>query len=157
MAKEKFPLLQQLRAERRRLEDEITAPFKEELAQAAADIRSLNRRLSAIERALGDGVAKQIESRMASELANKLMALAYEAASKAEGPFEPVTITVPPEVARFMLPSTIEAEICRRYRSDVLPSLRLSVDEMASAEAYATVMDVRLPPLGFRHVVQNRH
>lgn len=157
MEKQKFPLLEQMRAARQQREDEITAPVRQELNRAVADIQRLGQRLADIERALGNGVAKAIESRMASELARRLMELVYQAAAKAEGPFEPVTVTFPPEIARFALPSTIEMEICRRYRNDSLPSLRLNLDEPAGMAASATVMDIYIPALGFRHVVENGH
>ena len=154
MAQQRFPLLEQLRAERERAEDQITAPYKAEIVSAAGMIQSLRRRLSEIEKMMGSRLAGEIESRMADELTQSLMRIVTEAAAKASGPFSPVTVTFPAEVARFILPSTIEAEIVKRYRQDTMPRLRLSVDEMSSDEC-ATVIDIRLPALGFRQVVRN--
>lgn len=154
MARQRFPLLEQMRSERDHAEARITAPYKAEIVAAAGMIESLRRRLSSIEKMMGSRIADEIESRMAHELTQSLMRIVAEAAAKASGPFSPVTVTFPAEVARFILPSTIEAEIVKRYRQDTMPRLRLSVDEMSSGEC-ATVIDIRLPELGFRQVVRN--
>lgn len=56
----KFPLLEQLRADRERVEDEVRAPVYEELARAGQMISALRDAIRRLEAALRDPLIKEI-------------------------------------------------------------------------------------------------
>lgn len=153
-SKSRFPLLEQLRAQYQTQEDELTAPYKHEIERGAAMIASLGRRLMAIEAAVGTEAVKMMLESMAHQMTGKLMELAYKAAAKARAPGDFITLTVPLEVVCFADHTTVEAEIVRQYQREALPKLSLSIDEISQETASMTVIDIRVPPLAYRQMIQ---
>lgn len=148
----KYPLLDQLRAERERNEAEITAPFRSEIERAVGMISQLRATVRAMERVLGTEIGKQMAAYIADQVSRKVWQLVMEASAKAaQRPTEPVTLTLSAETLRFMDPRSLESEILARYSSETVPSLRLGVEERVSD--CVTVIDIRIPELGYRHAM----
>lgn len=143
----KTPLLDQMRADRQRREDEIADPLRAEIEVAGRMVESLQRRLRDIERALGNKLAEHMTEQIAYDMSSKLRQLVYEAAVKASGASPYLTINVPREVM-FMNPSSMESEVLRRYWAEAMPRLSLRIDENPMKSV--TVMDIRIPTLGVR-------
>lgn len=148
----KFPLLDQLRAERERAEAEITLPYRQELDGMARLVSGLREALRSLEKIVGTEIGKHVTAEIACCLAAELRRQIMEALVAAGNPrAEPVTVTFSAETLRFMDPNSLEREVLGRYVSQSIPSLRLSArmkpDEMV------TVMDVRIPELGFRQMI----
>lgn len=129
----KFPLLEQLRADRRRLEDEITEPYRAELDEAARMIRSLRASLQALERVMGTEIAMHMTAEIAHQLSGELRRLVMEAVAKAGHASDGVTLTVGRETLAFMDPKTLERQILDRYVEQSIPALSLRVDDLAKA------------------------
>lgn len=147
----KFPLLEQMRAERQRREDEVTAPYKAEILTGARVVASLQRRLREVEKALGSEIAKHITAELAHDLGAKLRQLIAETLAKAGRAVAGVTITLPRDVV-FLDPRSFESEIMRRYTAETLPRLSLCVDDGPIA-GRMTVLDISLPELRYRRDV----
>lgn len=153
----KFPLLDQLRAERQRHEDEITEPFLAELDTAALMISQLRGAIREMERVLGTEMGQRMAAQIADQMSAKLHQLVMEASAKAaRSPIEPITLTLDAETLRFMDPRSLESEIIRRYSRDTMPALRLRVDDRAMSDC-VTVVDIRIPEFGYRHVISQHH
>lgn len=150
----KFPRLETMRAQRQRREDELTAPYRAELRQAAEMVSRLRQTIRTMEEFLGREIAKHVTEQIAHNISHKLMELIYKAvtAAKRERP-EPVQIMLEPDLLRFMDPRSIEQSILRQYTSRSLPSLRLRLDQ--APDQYATIIDIRVPELGCRQAVVN--
>ncbi len=150
----KFPRLEQMRAARQRREDEVTAPYKTELRQAAGMISSLRQKVRAIEDFLGRDIAKHVIEEMAHGLQRRLMEAVYKATAKArKGPNEPVLLMLESDLLRFMDPRSIEQRVLREYTDRQLPALSLRLDQAPTE--YATIIDIRVPEMGFRQMVAN--
>ena len=158
----KFPLLDQLRAEcqrredaiRQRHEDAITAPFRQELDRAASMISRLRMTVREMERMLGTQLGQQMAATIADQMSAKLHQLVMEASAKAgSDPTEPILLTLDPQTLRFMDPRSLENEILRRYSHETMPRLRLRVDDRVSPSECMTVVDIRIPELGYRHAM----
>lgn len=151
----KFSLLEQLRAERERHEAEITAPLRDAMDHLRQRVHSLESRLRAVEKALGSEIASLVVERISAGVAVELRQKIMEAAAKAAGSREPVTLTIDQDILRFMDPRSLEREILDRYASRALPTLRLDA-EFDPAKA-VTVVDIHIPALGYRHAMADLH
>lgn len=150
----KFPRLEMMRAQRQRREDEITEPYRAEILRAGGVINSLVRKIRAIEEFLGRDIAKHVIERMAYGLRDRLMDAVYKATAKArKGPHEPILLVLEPDLLRFMDPNSIEQRVLREYTSRQLPNLSLRLDQ--NPMEYATVVDIRVPEMGYRQTVTN--
>lgn len=150
----KFPRLEMMRAQRQRREAELTDPYKAELRQAAGMISSLRQRLRTIEEFLGRDIAKHVVERMAYGLRDRLMEAIYKAAAKSrKAPDKPIRLVLEPDLMRFMDPNSIEQRVLREYTSRQLPNLSLRLDRAPTE--YATIVDIRVPEMGFRQMVTN--
>jgi hypothetical protein len=148
----KFPLLEQLRAEHERHEAEITQPFQAELQQAATMISQLRATVRGMERALGTKIGQEMSAMIADQMSAKVRQMVMEAAAKASRhPTEPITIHLSAETLRFMDPRSLESEILRRYARETVPALRFRVDVRPTD--CVTVVDIRIPELGYRHAM----
>jgi len=147
--KQKFPLLEQLRSERLMRENEIAKPYKDDLKLMTEVAASLKRRLRAIEETMASDMAKNIPDIIANELSHKLMHTVMEAAAKSHKP-NSFIVELPKHIA-FGHPSSLEAEAVRLYKNNCLPKLSLNVSEMT--HDFMTIIDVRIPELGFRYAI----
>lgn len=146
----KFPLLEQLRAERQRQEEEISAPYRAELSEASRMILGLRASLRAIERVLGTEIGQHVVREISDSLSRELRRMVTEAAMKAQPTDPAVTLTLPVELVRFMDPKSLSREILERYVDRSLPALDLRVSQEPDMAASVTTFDIQIPPLGFR-------
>jgi hypothetical protein len=146
----KYPLLEQMRATRQRREDEVTAPYKSELSMAGRMIADLRKRLRDIEVFMGSEISGYVTEEIGRGMSSKLREIIVEAASKcgATGKF---TVTLPTSVIGFMDPRSLESEILARYKAEALPRLSLRIETMPTDRA--TIVDIRVPDMGYRRVV----
>lgn len=151
----RFPLLEQMRSSRQQREDEITAPYRDELDRAAAMIGSLQRRLRDIEAALGSKLGNHIIERAGDEMSRAVRRAVVEAAAKSPKSARDFTVKPPKDIMAFFDSRSVESDILRRYRSEVLPRLSLRVEDgmSAAAEQEVTVIDIRVPQFGYRQAV----
>lgn len=137
---ERFPLLAQLRADRERAEDEISAPHKETARQAWAISKGVGERLRALERALGTDVAKHLAAEFAHDLASMLRRAVFEAMAGAGLPAGGlVSVVVESDRLRFGSPGTWEAEVLDKYRQQALPACSLSTAPVFNAKGAVDV------------------
>lgn len=147
---EKYPLLEQLRADRQRREDEITAPYREQIDGLAQLVRRLRDTLEQLQRALGSEIGKHMAAEIGHRISGNVQRAIFEAAAKARGPSDPVTFTLSLDDIRFSDPRSLESKILQRYQAETLPALSLRVDAMVNANDRVTVWDIRIPELGYR-------
>lgn len=149
----KFPLLEQLRADVERTEGEITLPYRRELDGMARQVNSLREAIRALERVMGSEVAKHVTAEIGYSLAGELRKQIIEALVAAgNARAEPVTVTFSAETLRFMDPNSLEREVMNRYVNQAIPALHLSARVKPDDEV--TVMDIRIPELGFRQMLR---
>lgn len=147
----KFPLLEQMRAERDRREDIIAKPLKDEIMRGAAMVRDLRKALRAVEEMLGSEIAAYAKEEIAHMLSRELRQKIMKAlAGAGQQPGSPVTMTLPIDTLRFMDPKSIEREVLNRY-IDGLPRLNLRADVRPTDRV--TIMDIRIPELGYRRAL----
>lgn len=151
----KFPLLEQMRAQRQRREDELTAPLKAELNSAAAAIASLRRTVRTMEDFMGREISKHLMEQIGREISGTLRREIFKAVSQVTRPFEPITITLSPDTVRFMDPDSLERRVLDEYRRASMPNLSVRFDQDMSEVSSFTVVDIRLPSLGYRQTVAN--
>lgn len=150
-----FPLLQQMRAERQRREDAVTAPYREELDQFHALVTRLKASLRALEKVVGSEIGRHVMAEIAHGLSGELRRHIFEALAKT-APVEPVfTLRLPTDVLRFMDPKSMESEVLRRYVYETLPSMGVRVD--TKPDDMVTIMDIRIPELGYRRAMSQVH
>lgn len=147
----RFPLLEQMRAERQRREDEITAPLREELMACAIAIRGLRSTLREIERMMGSEIAKYMVEEIAHQLSEQLRRLIFEAVAQKNGWAEPLIVAIPADVVRFIDQNSLERSILAQYAQEGLPALQLGVEP--DRERKATYLDIRIPPVGYRRAI----
>lgn len=147
----KFPLLEQMRADRIRREAEITAPVREALFRGQAAHRQLEETLRVLERAVGSRLAKHVIAEIGHSLSAQLRKQVMLALVKAGAPSfaQLVHLSIPAEVLRFMDAKSMERAILDRY-IETLPGLSLRAN--VELQTRATVLDIRIPQLGFRRV-----
>jgi hypothetical protein len=153
----KFPLLESLRAERERNEAEITAPVRRERDEWAARFQQKADALRALERLVGTEIAKHVIEHVGHEIATTARRAVYEAVAKArpKHPDSPVTFTLPADVLRFMDPRSMERQILDQYVSEQIPAASLRADY--DPKDCFTVLDIRVPQLGVRWAISDRH
>jgi hypothetical protein len=147
----KFPLLEQMRAERLRREAEITASFRAELTACSDAVRRLRSTIRELERIVGSEIAQHVVREVAHSLSGELRRLVYEAVARTRGPTDPVAFTLPGDVLRFMDPKSLERSILDQYANEALPALSLGAEP--SLEDAATILDIRIPAVGYRRSI----
>jgi hypothetical protein len=151
----KFPLLEQLRFDRQRREDEITAPIREVADTLDRRLRGATESLRAIERMLGTEMGKRVLEQIGAEMVGAIRRHIFEACAKAhEGGDSHFTLNLPLEIMRFTDPRSIESDVLRRYANEAMPDLRLSALPM-DREMSVTTVDIRIPPLSCRQAIVN--
>lgn len=152
----RFPLLEGLRAERERLEDEINAPLHEALRQCSAHVSQLRSALRNLEEIVGSKIGQHVIDDMGHALSGEIRRQ-IEAAMVAAGdaPKDAVTFKMSAAALRFMDPGSVERELLNRYVNQSLPRLSLRADRGTGlhADASVTVMDIRIPELGMRRYI----
>lgn len=154
----RFPLLEQLRAERERLEAEASAPVRARLSECQDRAARLAASLRTLERMIGSEIGKHVVERIGHEVGRVLRieivkALGSINASK-PGLF---TLTLPTDALRFMDPQSIEREVLARFAEETAPQMSMCVDETTPVNASVTVLDIRIPELGYRHAMADLH
>jgi len=148
----KFPLLEQLRAERLRQENEVTSPLRENIASLQRQIHQVTASLRVLERALGSEIGKIAVEYIGREVGSDLRQHILEATSKAYRMDNKVfTLAIPAEVVRFMDPHSLESEILQRFTDET--AHRLSARAETRQEDRVTIMDIRIPELGYRRAM----
>lgn len=148
----KFPLLEQMRSERDRHETEIRAPVVDALSQCQRHAEGLLQSLRAIEEMVGRDIAKHIVAEVGAQLSAELRKQIFDALIAAGQPkAKPVVMTLSPDTLRFMDPRSLEREVLDRYVSEAMPRVRLRMD--TKPHDRVTIMDIRIPELGFRRAV----
>lgn len=152
----KISLLEQMRAARQRREDEITAPYQDELDSVYFQIGSLARRLRDIEATLGTKMGEEMIARASYEMSGAVRRAVVEAATKAGRAAKAFTVRLPADIMAFFDSRSVENEILSRYRAEALPRLSLRVEDGMSpaSEQSVTVVDIRVPSLGYRQAVR---
>lgn len=152
----KFPLLDQLRDQNERIENEITAHLKESVQLGIDTIRSLRETVSGLresqrtlEHAMGSGIAQHVMERAAFEidrmLRPKIAEMVQQAHRQGSGP---MTIVLDAEQVRWMNPKSLERTVLEYFLEDTLP--KLSLEAIPNREAKATIIDVRIPAMGYQ-------
>jgi hypothetical protein len=148
----KFPLLEQLRADRQRAEAEITAPLREVVDVLQSQVMSLRETVRSLERIMGNDIAKHVSAEVAHSLSAEIRRVIIDALVAAGNPMgKPITLTLSPDTIRFMDPDSLERQILDRYIGQHIPTLRLSAT--TNPKDCVTVLDVRIPELGSRHAI----
>lgn len=151
----KFPLLEQMRAQRQRRDDEVTAPYRATISGLQSVNSALRATIRKIETAMGTEIGKHILDYVGEQISIKLMRIVHEAVSKAHRTSAAaVKITLPADIFRFSDPHSVQSDILRRYAQESAPRLSLRIDEDTPDQV--TVVDIRLPELGYRHAMYNR-
>lgn len=128
--REKFPLLEQLRADRERTEAEISAPWREHADSAWRKAQSATDALRIFERAFASDVAKHLAEEFAHDLASMLRREVGHAMARNGMQFGGlISVVVEADKLSFASPNTWEKVILDQFRSDALPAGRLSVDD----------------------------
>lgn len=154
----RYPLLEQLRADRERQEAEIAAPHihaAEIWQRSAMHARDA---LAALERTIGDEIGQHLVREMSAEIARHARQNLFEAMAKARGlPSETVTVRVSLDALRFGDTREVEYRVLEAYKDHCSRNLRAAVSSapMSSMAMVQTqVLDVRVPAMGCRHVVR---
>lgn len=151
----KFPLLEQMRAQRQRREDEVAAPIRGELDQARSRCNQLQRSLDAIQEFMGKEIAKHVLAEVSNELQSAIRDKVYEAVRLVRHPDEPVTITIAARDLCFSDPDAIESRVLREYAARTLPMLSARVDQ--DVRFGVTKLNIRVPDLAIGMVVPDIH
>jgi hypothetical protein len=153
----KFPLLESLRAERERNEAEITAPVRRERDEWASRYQRKADALRALERLIGTEIARHVVEQIAHDLSEVVRRTVYEAVAKARPNrrSEIVTLHLPAATLSFMDPRSLERQILDQYVSESIPAAMVSAD--VELRQMITVLDVRVPQLGIRMAMADRH
>lgn len=148
----KFPLLEQLRAERQRQEDEITAPLREVIDRLHSRVESLAKSLRTLEKIVGSEIGKYAVQEIGNQIGAELRRHILEAMPAAHrSGASAFTLTLPTDILRFMDPKSVESEILRRYTAETAPRLSLRADVRPTDRV--TVIDIRIPELGYRRAM----
>lgn len=151
-----FPLLEQLRAERQRQEDEITAPLREVIDGLSARVTALAESLRALERIVGTEIGKHAIDQIGHEIGAALRRHIFEAVQGAHQSGAAVfTLSLPADVLRFMDPKSLERQILDRYAAETAPRLSLRADR--HPRDCVTVLDILIPQLGYRTAIADLH
>jgi hypothetical protein len=154
-SKSKFPLLEQMRADRNRREAEINAPLFQTIRSANSLISHLRNEMTEMQRALGTDIGKELAARIADGISMKVRQLVSIAAMKIRTPGESIVVELPVSLVRFLEPNSLEREILAQYCAQALPRLNLGVDN-APIEKKIRRYIIEIPPLNFPyHVAQD--
>lgn len=121
----RFPPLEQLRAERDRLEADITAPVRSELAWANARVRALRNDLEALQAIMTRGLGERVLDAVRREAAHEFAPILMKALQG--GPSGRQSVEVAADDLRFLMPDQVQATLMKKARE--------KIDELATANA----------------------
>lgn len=148
----KFPLLEQLRAERQRQEDEIAEPLRYVIDRLDRRVSELAASLRTLERIVGSEIGKYAVEQIGHEIGNELRRIILDAIPRAfHSESRSWSVTLPTDMLRFMDPKSLETEILKRYAYENMPKLSLRAD--VRPQDRVTVLDIRIPELGYRRAM----
>lgn len=122
-------------------------------------IRQLREALRSLERVVGSRVGQvvidDIGHKVSIEVRRQITEAAYKGYPK-DG-HEPVTIVVSADAIRWSDPKSLENHILREWKERSAPkmSVRTGSDRISAESVSHTVLDVRIPELGYRHAIFN--
>lgn len=158
----KYPRLHALRAERERQEREIREPVQAMLSMTQRRLVETAAALAGLERIVGSKVADRVVDNIGHEMASavraeiqKAVARAYQASGK--GPPSFVEVRLSSSDVVWMDPASVERRVLDEWKEQTAPRLRFrALSGMEALErADITVLDVRVPELGYRqHIAE---
>ena len=153
----KYPLLEAMRAQRQREEDEIAAPHRADAARSRRAAYEEREARLGLERIMGSKVApflvRELGATMGRELERRIVDAAIEAtAGKKTSP--ETTIVVPTSMLMYADPKTLVARVVDWWKRENAPRMefRAFKGEMEIKSSVTTV-EVRIPEMRYRHQV----
>lgn len=149
----KFPLLEQMRWARDERERAVREPLEHTIDFISRRMRAVEDRLRSLEKLVGSEVGKMAVEVIGHNLANEMRRIVVEALMKSGHKQEEITLTFPSDMIRFMDPKSIERQVLDEYMHRNVPRLRLNA--FKQMQESVTVLDIRIPELGFRKAIMN--
>jgi hypothetical protein len=124
------------------------------LLACQARLRAAESALRNLERAIGTEIGKHVVERIGSDMSRAVRREISKAAMKAIGSGADVfKIEVPTEELRWLDPDAIQSRVLEEWKDQAAPRLRayVDLDSPIALEECVTILDVRVPELGYRH------
>lgn len=153
-----YPLLQAMRARRDRIESEIAAPYRDETVRA--NVRAVQERETRV--ALERMMRNEILPHVLREIGRKLGAHVHDeimrAIAKQQSLSGTTTLKLPTSMLLAADQTSVVARVVDWWKTETAPrmSLRAFKGEM-EMKSGVTVLDIRLPEMGYRHHVEDVH
>ncbi len=154
----KYPRLYALQVRAARIEEEISAPYRHQVALCRQELSATRRALEAIERAMKskiiDQVLHEISFRVSDKVRHELSRAVMEAMRGKDRP-EVIQLHLSTGDLAFMDPKSLEARALEVWQQETAPKMRLRVysDATSATMASATVVAVSLPEMHYRHAM----
>lgn len=151
------PLLAAMRARRAQQEAEISAPHRAAAAQAnqrAAEERKAREGLEALLRSkLLPHVLDEIGHKLGDAVHNEIM----KAVSAQKGFGGTTTLQLPTDMLLSADRNSVVGRVVDWWKSEVAPRMdvRAHRDGAAPVKSHHTILDIRLPQMGYRHAVMD--
>lgn len=163
MSKSSKPVsrLSALRAAREQREAPIREPLELELRRSAQMISEARASQRAVERLIGSDigkhVVKEIGFHMSNAIRQKIVEAIIAAVPGGTGRLEFIELHLSSGEIAWLDPASIERRALDAWKDQALPRLSINVDAGSSIarEQHVTIMDVRIPALGYRQHVAN--
>lgn len=150
----RYPRLEMMRARRQLAENEITAPHRAAAEQAAQMARQERAAREGLERLMRSEIMPHLMKQVASEMGRGLYAEIMKALRGIGATTGTTTITVPTDMLLGADPDSIVARTIKWWKSETAPRMELRAfkgeQEIRNG---VTMLEVRLPAMGYRHAV----
>lgn len=151
---ENFPLLEQLRADYQRQEAEIRQPLEWELVRAGSQIQSLRSSIQSLTSTFGSKMVEGIVFKASEAIGMALRKSIKEACQKMEQDDAVVVVQLLASEVKWMNPQSLERKLHDAFIQHTLKDLGVSVNSIMVKERYATVLEIRIPAMGYNHVLE---
>lgn len=150
----KYPRLAAMRAQAQRREDEIAAPHRAAVDHARQIAREERTAREGLERLLRSPIIKQVVEKIGHEVGDHVYHEIMKAIASQRGFAATTTIEVPTSMLMAADPKSIVSRVVDWWKRETAPKMR--VRAMADvATMHHTVIDIRLPEMGYREAVMN--
>ena len=153
----RYPMLEAMRARRQQVEDDLSAPHRaaaEQAREIAHQEREARRGLEGIMRSeLLPHVLREIGHKIGEAVHREIR----KAVSQQRGLGGETTLTLPTYMLLEADPKSVVARVIEEWRYQTAPKIELRAFKgEAEVKNHTTVLDIRLPMMGYRHIVADQ-
>jgi hypothetical protein len=149
-----YPLLRAMRARRQQIEAELSAPYRAAADRAQQDANAEREARRGLERVMGSKIGKIVVEQIGHRMSEGVRRHMIEAIAKARGKPSVITLEFMSDELQWIDPDSMERRVLERWKEQTMP--RASFRSMTDmVDTTVTVLDVRVPELGYREAVHN--